>query len=191
MLFAIIFGSFSPIYAQHKIGITSSLLSHSEIFIRNTDVVGAAQQDAKGKFSVGIAYLLQLNKWLELEADLEYTKMEVKTTSHYPLMRKTYLSDMEFIDIPVGLRANFLQYFFANIGTFLEFDISDKEIVDEQTGMGIVGGVGAKYDFKSGISIFANYYIKYHGVVIFNPSQFQQRVGETGFKFGVTYAIFR
>ncbi len=174
-----------------KIGIFSSL-GVNEVF-RFEELDGAASYNGKNFFAGGISYALNMNKWLEIETGLEYTKHNFYIIPNLP----PYIDvipekeSFEIINVPINVKANFLKFFYINAGTIIDIDISQNSSIDRQTGFGTVMGVGIKYDFDFGGSVFINPYTKVHTLIPFIEEDHQQRVWENGFRFGVTYNLER
>ena len=142
-------------------------------------------------YSLGVNYIYPLNSWLEAETGIEYSKNNIKFFA-YPNGITYFVGErnLSLISIPLTLRADFLKFLFADAGTFIDFDFSSKdEIIDNQTGMGIVVGLGAKYDFKFGISLFVNPFARLHSLVPFAPEKYHNRLFDKGFRFGMTYDL--
>lgn len=174
-----------------KVGITISSLSSNDVtYFR--DVVGSAGYDGESFFSVGINYIHPLKSWLEIEGTVEYSKftMEVNPPFYPGMDNESYNTHVSLLDIPVTLRANFLKYFYANSGVLFDIDISDSNAIDNQSGIGGMFGVGAKYDFDFGASIFINPYLKMHSVIPFSQEgSIQQRLTESAIRFGITFQL--
>ncbi len=173
-----------------KIGVTFSSFGGNDIF-RFKELEGAASYSRDYFFTVGINYLHPINKWLEVETGIEYSKHHIIIGSMFPpgMDNSLQKADFSLINVPVTLRANFLKYFFINGGLIIDINASPDSPIDNQTGIGAIVGVAAKYDFKNGVSAFVNPYIKVHSLVPFSNSQYQQRVLETGIRIGVTYTL--
>ena len=91
------------------------------------------------------------------------------------------------INIPLTVRANFFKYFFANGGMIADIDITKSKNADSQSGIGAMIGIGAKYDFPSGLSIFVNPYIKLHSLVHFSTDNYHYRLYNEGIRAGIMY----
>jgi hypothetical protein len=90
---------------------------------------------------------------------------------------------LSLIEIPVTVRLNFWQHFFINGGLLLDFDITKNKHLDNQTGIGAMWRVGAKYDFKNmPIGLFLNPYAKYRPLVPFTERNYHLRTFELGFR---------
>ncbi|MBV5348356.1 hypothetical protein JZU61_01600, partial [bacterium] len=82
-------------------------------------------------------------------------------------------------------------YFFANGGLFFDLDMNNSSPIDSQTGIGGLLGLGAKYDFNYGVSIFVNPYLKFHSLISFSSDDNKQKVHESGFRVGLNYNLNR
>jgi len=106
-----------------------------------------------------------------------------------PMEYPPYSAKFSLINIPVTLRVNFLKYFFINGGILFDIDSSASSPIDSQTGIGSILGLGIKCDFKSGLSVFANPYLKAHSMIPFSSGDNHQRLMESGFRFGLMYQL--
>ena len=171
-----------------KIGISFSPLGKSDV-IRTGE--GSAYRESLYHYSLGANYSYQLKNWLEAETGIEYSKHNVKLFVH-PDGDIIFYGEkkLSLISIPLTLRANFFKYLFADAGTFIDFDFSDKyEIINNQTGMGVRIGLGAKYDFKFGMSLFANPFVRLHCLVPFMPEKLHNKLFDRGIRFGISYDL--
>lgn len=179
----------APNIKDSKIGITFSSFGQNNIF--PFDVLdGDAGYNSDYFYAVGINYITPINKWLEVETGIEYVR-------HYIIIEPNLPPNMDsaprkenfgLVNIPITLRANFLKYFFVNGGLILGIDGSFDSPIDN-TGLGTLLGVGLKYDFKSGVSIFVNPYLKVHSLLSFNGFQDHQRIWENAIRVGITYNL--
>lgn len=175
-----------------KIGLTYSSLGVNEVFTF-LSLDGAPSYENDGYFALGINFLKPLNHWLEFETGLEYSKHHLIVHSHLPYdTDKIYIpreESFELVNIPVTLKVNFLKYFFVNGGLLIDIDASKSHYIHNQSGIGSLWGLGLKYDFKSGLSVFANPYAKVHSLIPFSAGNNHKRVFEGGFRFGLTYQL--
>ena len=171
-----------------KIGITYSLNGGTSV-IQNSDLIGAASHDVTNASGIGLIYLKPINNWLEWETGLTYTLFKVTTTSAPTPEVFTKNSTISLIDIPIGLRAGFLKYFFVNGGLMLDLDTMSDSPVNSQSGIGMMLGLGVKYDFKFGGSLFVNPYGKIHSLLPFGTNNNHERILESGWKLGITYKL--
>ena len=175
-----------------KIGFTYSSFGESNVF-RNESLLGEASYNSDRFYTIGINYLRPINNWIELETGLEYSKHTILIRPNLPpdMDRTPFKANFSLINIPVTLRANFLKFFFVNGGLLLDLDANSSSPIDSQTGIGGLLGLGAKYDFNCGASIFVNPYLKFHSLIPFSSGNNQQKVYESGFRVGLTYNLNR
>jgi hypothetical protein len=176
--------------SNNKIGITFSSFGENDVF-RFDELDGAASYNSDYFFTIGINYIHTLNKWLEAETGIEYSKQNIIIEPNLPPDMDNSLRKANFslINIPVTLRANFLKYFFVNGGLIVDIDASTNSPIDNQTGIGAILGLSAKYDFKNGLSAFVNPYTKIHSLIPCVDIEYHQRIWENGIRVGITYAL--
>ena len=171
-----------------SIGVTFSGLGKNEAYLRTT--FGNPNFTGRGYYSFGITYIQQISSRFDLEIGIEYRNSSFGVN---PLLLAEELNtqsyvDFSLIEIPITVRFNFWQYFFLNSGMLLNFDISEDTYTRNQTGIGIVFGIGAKYDFKNTpIGAFFNPYLKYRPLIPFLRKIHSLRTAEVGFRIGVVY----
>lgn len=157
-----------------KIGISYSNFGERDI-VRMRNILGDPSYSIDNFFSVGFVYVRLVNYWLELEAGIEYLTQKVDATPIYPNSVKIMLGNIDIINVSLTVRANFLKYFFANGGLLVDLDVSKNSKTDKQNGIGEIMGLGAKYDFDFGGSVFINPYAKIHALIPFNGNVKNQR----------------
>ena len=174
---------------SRKIGITYSSFGENDVF-RFNELMGAASYNSDYFFTLGINYIHPLNKWLETETGIEYSKHNIIIKPNLPpdMDNSQRKANFSLVNIPVTLRANFLKYFFINGGLILGIDGSNSPI-DNQTGIGGLLGLSVKYDFNNGISVFVNPYTKIHSLIPFVDTDYHQRIWENGIRIGITYDL--
>ena len=179
--------------AQHSIrnkkaGITFSSFGENEP-IQFTSLDGAASYDSKSFYSFGINYIHPLNKWVDIEAGVEYARHTVTLNPNLPpdIDRSPYDIDFSLINIPITVRANFLNYFFANGGLLLGFDADSSSPI--ASGLGAIVGIGAQYEFNNGFGLYINPYSKAHAILSFSFDKYPLRMLETGVRIGMTYSF--
>lgn len=174
-----------------QLGITFSALSDNGV-ARFRSVEDDSSTDAGKSFTYGVSYLKPLNKWLELETGLEYLSCPIETKSIVGTINGvttlTRSATLSMLTAPVTVRANFLKYFFVNAGVLLDIDVSSNSIINSQTGLGSLLGLGVKYDFKNGISVFVNPYAKIHSFPL-SFDRDQQHFLESAVRFGIAYKL--
>lgn len=175
---------------HNKIGITFSSFGENDVF-RFNELEGVASYNSDYFFTIGVNYLHPLNKWLEAETGIEYSKHNIIIEPNLSpdMDNSPRKANFSLINIPVTLRANFLKYFFANGGLFFDVDASTNSPIDSQTGIGALFGVSVKYDFKNGVSAFINPYTKIHSLIPFVGTEYHQRIWENGIRVGITHDL--
>lgn len=175
-----------------KIGFTYSSFGENDVF-RNESLLGEASYNSVRFYTIGVSYLRPISRWLEFETGLEYSKHTILIGPNLPpdMDRTPFKANFSLINIPLSLRANFWKYFFANGGLFFDLDMNNSSPIDSQTGIGVLLGLGAKYDFDCGASIFVNPYLKFHSLISFSSDDNQQKVYESGFRVGLNYNLNR
>jgi hypothetical protein len=61
--------------------------------------------------------------------------------------------------------------------------------VDNQSGIGGLLGLAAKYDFDFGGTFYVNPCMKFHAIIPFSPEDNQQRIYESGIRLGFIYKL--
>lgn len=175
-----------------QIGITFSSFGENDV-VRFRNLEGASRKNGDTFFTFGINYLSKLNNFLDVETGIEYSnhKIFVKpmVLPNMDSYSTNYRASISLINIPVTLRVNFLKYCFINGGVLFGIDASSSRPVDSQTGIGSILGLGIKYDFNLGLSVFANPYLKAHSLIPFSSDRYHQRLMESGFRFGLMYTL--
>jgi len=190
----LIFMLSAPVLKAQKaeVGITFSALSDNSIARFKDDYMSDSGTDAGKSYTFGITYLKPLNKWLNVETGIEFLQSKasihsiVSTTSGVTTVFR--YGTLSLLNVPLGLRANFWKYCFVNGGVFLDIDVSSNSPVQTQTGLGSLLGFGLKYDFKTGISLFVNPYMKIHSFPLSFQTD-QEHLLESAVRFGVSYKL--
>lgn len=185
--------STSVLQAQKaEVGFTMSLLSDNSV-ARFGSYMDDASYSAGKSFSVGFTFLKPLNNWLDLETGIEYFRGNASASSIIPTHNGSIAyyqtSPVSLINIPVGVRANFWKYCFVNGGFLFDMDVSKNSPIDSQIGLGSLLGVGLKYNFKTGISVFINPYMKVHALIPETFDSYKLHLLESAIRFGVTYQL--
>jgi hypothetical protein len=154
--------------------------------ILRTNLEGAGSYKGDGFYGLGISYLKPLNSWLDIEAGVNYSNNNIMFTSHlHPDGgRAMYRSNLQTVSFPVAFRANFMKYLFVNLGAVADFE-TKHSMLDNQSGIGAVAGIGFKYGFTPKVSAFVNPFLQQHAIIPFRPENYQQRMLDAGVRFGV------
>lgn len=140
-----------------KIGVTGSFINIVEPF-GNLD--GGQNYQLGNYKAIGITYHKPINKRFEFESGLIYTNYKFDKEVRVNGIRefdRVESFNKGVINIPLLMRINIWKYFFINGGFIGTVDFDGKnEDINNLTGLGLALGVGLKYDFKSGASIYVN-----------------------------------
>ena len=170
-----------------KFGIYSSVGTNNVFTFQSLDGAGGYRND--GVFAFGGNYIRNMNQLLDLEIAIEYSKHNVIYTPPFygdPFQDMTEKKEeLLLLSLPVTARVNIGKYFYLNGGILLSFDISKEKMIDNQTGVGDILGLGVKYDFDCGISIYINPYSKVNALIPFSLEKYHQRVWENGIRIGL------
>jgi hypothetical protein len=177
-------------FSNSKIGITYTPFGSSDVF-RVNELAGAASYEGEHFYTFGITYMYGLTRWLEVETAFEFSKYNILIRPNLPpgTANSPWKGKVSLVNIPVTLKVNFLRYCFVNGGLFADIDVSDDSPVDNQSGLGTVFGMGLKYDFDFGVSVFANPYTKVHSLISLADRDSHQRIWENGLRLGATYNL--
>jgi len=175
---------------KSKVGVTFSSFGDNAVARLNASYMGDASYDVNKTYTVGFTFLRTLNNWLEFETGIEYINSSI-TVRPAPMIPEmpSHINKVSIINFPISIRANFWKYCFFNTGILIDNDISSNSSIDAQTGLGGLMGLGLKYDFKSGISIFVNPYLKVHSIIPYNFDTSTQHFLESAVRFGATYQL--
>lgn len=172
-----------------KIGISYSPFAKSS-FLSKPDQSALTSEFYKST-SVGLHYLKPANEIFSWETGLEYTLMKVQSfpTNNTILPNDTSFSTLSMIEIPLAFRAEFADILFFTGGILLDFDLNSSAPISKQNGVGLMAGLGLNYDFKMGLSLFANPFVKLHSLIPFGTWENHQRVLDAGVRVGVMYRL--
>ncbi|WP_108821741.1 outer membrane beta-barrel protein [Dysgonomonas sp. Marseille-P4361] len=174
--------------SKHKVGIHTTFIGGNDSFACEED--GDASIDGKGFYTLGASYTFILSKRIELQSGLEFSRSKIRITPPYMGEKYNHSSwneNIKLLTIPLTTNINLGKYIFLNAGFLLDFEVSKNNSVNKQSGLGTVLGIGGKYDFDSGLSIFVNPYHKMHVWIPFPLSSYHQRFSEYGLKIGANY----
>ena len=175
---------------KKRAGITFSSFGDCDI-IRFQELDGAASYSSDYFFALGLSYQHSLNEMFAIETGIEYARYNIIVHPNVPpnVNFDPYRDNFSLMSIPVKARLNFLKLCFLDAGILIDVDAGLSDPIDSQTGIGANIGAGLNYDFKFGLSIFANPYTKIHALIPFSMEKYPQRVIETGIRFGLMYGL--
>lgn len=174
-------------FPQHKLGVSVSPFGKN-VMGTSTPVDGFGSYNGKGYYGIGVNYLYAAKKWLDIESGLEYTHHRYESVSGpNPNVPKTVTKKkFSLLAIPVTARMNIWKYFFVNVGLLADFDLQSELNL---TGIGMKTGVGLKYDFENGASLFLNPYFTSYGLLQFSKKNIKYITDETGLRLGVYFPL--
>lgn len=157
---------------------------------RGDELIGGPSYHGKGFNGFGIQYSKSLLKWLAFETGFEYmkNKIDIVPGPNPNIDRTPKRESLELMSIPLYLRVDFLRYLFINGGFSLDME-TQNNFSDDQSGIGFALGAGVKYAFKPGITLIVNPLIQQHAFLPFTKEEYQQRLLNSGIKFGIGYTF--
>lgn len=171
-----------------KIGITYSPFVKSSLLENKKN--STLQIDFQQSTGVGVTFLKPINETFSLETGMEYNLIKLKSYAENSLLANdTSFSSLSMIEIPMAFRAEFADFIFFTGGVLLDFDLNSSAPISKQSGVGLMAGLGLNYDFKMGLSLFANPSVKLHSLVPFTSWENHQRIMDFGVKFGLMYRL--
>lgn len=147
----------------------------------NHGAIGDYGYNSQSAWMYGFSYTRSLTRTFSLETGLLYSVNKVELTTIGP-RGGIYDQDIKLISVPIYAKLSFFKYAFAQWGVMLdhETNYNRDSIIDDQSGVGVVLGIGGQYHFGQA-NIFVNPYFCRHALNANN------NLVETGIKFGVGY----
>jgi hypothetical protein len=169
-----------------QLSITLPIFGNSEA-IYFQELAGAPSTTGSGLSGFGIGLLQPLNTHWSLETGLEYTRHSIRIIPNVPpgsnIVETNFKIDL--LTLPIGARLLVFKGVFLNSGFLFDVDLSKTKVVDSQTGIGTVLGLGVQFNLRKGVSVFANPYFKAHGLIPFSKDNYPQRLIESGVRIGL------
>ena len=175
-----------------KVGLTVTPVGENEVIQKS--LLGGPGYSGDGFYTIGAACQIPLTSRLDFETGLDYAKHNV-IISPADFSSTLYKVNVRVASIPLTVKLNFLKHFFVNGGCLLDIDLSSSSssnsslMIDNQDGLGAMLGVGMKYDFKFGGTLFVNPNLKCHSLVHFTTKDYRQRLLEAGIRIGFMYSL--
>jgi hypothetical protein len=164
--------------------------------IRFTPLAGAASYSGEGFYVLGATYLKPLNSRFYLESGLEFSHYNLQIRPNIPPEPPdnpgtSFNTKVVLLGAPIAVRMQLSRHFFAQAGLILDIDLSNNTSIDSQTGLGTTAGLGLNFDVSAGTAVFLNPYLKLHSLLPFAGENYPQRLVESGFKIGISFALTR
>lgn len=154
--------------------------------LRSDDLDGAGSYEIDSSYEFGFRYLLEVTDNLALETGLNYWRGDVLITSAPMPEQTTRSEELQTTSIPIFANYTFLDYFFVNGGPVMDFQGSESESIDPQSGIGVGFGLGAQYALNN-FNFYINPNFRRYGVIPFEEKNFHQKLTTFGVQFGVGY----
>ena len=183
-------GDAEPVRGKCQLGLTFSSFGSNDL-ISFQKTMGGPGYHSDGFESFGINYIYKLNRTIDFETGIEYSRYKIIVEPNLPLIYggTPYSAKFSLIQIPTTVRVNFLNYFFVNGGVFLDIGATSSNPDFNQNGIGANLGIGLKYDVNRRLSLFANPYSKVHSLFHFTSGGNRQILVESGFRFGMLLRV--
>ena len=133
----------------------------------------------------GLNYSRNFTPSFSIETGLIFSDNKVRETSISPGGSTERNGTIKMTSIPAIAKITFLKYLYVDAGLTADFQTSNTSPAPNQSGIGIEGGIGAKYSFGS-LLLFVNPFIHDHALIRFNAGSTFNMIG-SGVKFGVGY----
>lgn len=191
-----------PSFAQGikgSIGLTFSAFGNNDVD-NSAGSTLACEPSYHGKrfYTLGLSYIYSFSPLVDVETGIEFSSHTITTVVRRKPSKPSsdvdvtrYDERLSLTSIPVTARINFLKYFFINGGVLLEWETKASDPIDNQSGLGVLGGIGAKYKLNNGLGAFINNYYKFHALVPFLAERDDHRwkIIEGGLRVGITYTF--
>ena len=140
----------------------------------------------KTGYVFGLTYSRQINRVLSLETGLLYSNNQIQENSIIAGGSRTYNSEIKMVSVPTLAKFTFFKYFYGDAGLNFDFQTNgDDNTSLRQSGIGIEGGIGVKYNFGP-VGLFINPFVQRHAVIGFSGGN-DFNLMNAGVKFGVGY----
>ena len=169
-------------YSQKSISVNYGFIS-SEL-IRFSTIAGGGGFTNNNTFDIGVRYTQSLTKKLSLETGVSLLKTNIEISSEFPGIENKE-EELSLISIPIYINYDLKKNFYINTGISLDFQ-SEDQIVDNQTGLGVLLGIGKKFYFDN-YYFLINPIIEMHSLVPFKKENYHQKLFELGAQIGFGY----
>lgn len=205
----------AQVYSQSKNSI-SVVYGTATNSVNIHGTIGDIGYDGKGGTAFGFTYERYLSKSFSLETGLLVSDDKIQVNYIISGGTETTPGDIKMISIPVLAKFTFFKYIFIDGGLIADFqtnysyqpplvyagpiipspptglqpNYSNNAIVNNQSGIGLELGIGAKYNFGP-VIITVNPYLQQHDFIQFNSNSngnsSHYNLFDSGFKFALGY----
>ena len=193
----------SPLLAQGvkgtkgSIGLTFSAFGNNDVMnAAGSTLICGPGYHGKRFYTLGLSYIYSFSPLIDVETGIEFSSHTITTVVRRKPSKPSsdvtrYDERFSLISIPITARINFLKYFFINGGALLEWQTKASGPIDNQSGLGAIGGIGAKYELNNGLGAFINNYYKFHALLPFSAERddYRWKIIEGGVRVGITYTF--
>ncbi len=156
------------------------------------DLIGASSVEMDGFREFGVMLSKGIGGKFRINGGVGYAYSAVDFSPNVPpcvncLYAYEHNPDFRMLSIPVYAEYGLTNFLFVAAGPLVDFQLSEGNNFDEQSGLGFLVGLGGKVRAeKFAFSVFPNY--KRHAVVPFDkPEGYKDILQEFGLQFGVGY----
>lgn len=191
IIIVFVFGLLGNVFSQNKGTIGFSFSAVNSNYLLQSAAVNHefTSFEGRGFMSFSADYWYPINDWLELETGMNYSlqgfekiiSSKVENNLLKPLNYSESI-DYHMVNIPIGVRAEFLGFGFVNGGLLVD-------IAQQEPGIGSYFGFGVKLDSPVGYGIFVNPYVKMHSILPIDFNFSADRILEAGIRIGVSYSF--
>lgn len=177
----------SQTFKDHTISVSYYGFATSEIL---TNLTGAASVSGQKTHIFGLNYFHRVNKWIEFESGVEFGKHRFLISPNIPPGSPIlpHEVDSEMLTIPAGFRMSYKGFFYFNAACLIDFNLSGtKGTNTDQSGVGIMAGIGIKYALFNKIAVFINPNLRLHNISKFRNND--RRLLEGSIRFGLGYSF--
>ncbi|MFT3739351.1 MAG: hypothetical protein QM786_11380 [Breznakibacter sp.] len=157
---------------------------------RDAGIVGGPSYTGKRSTLLGIGYFYTLSSRFDLATGLEYSKSRFEISSNLIPGSATasHREHINLLSFPLGVRTNFLKYFFLYTGTSADVDLNPSENdVASMTGLGWNLGLGAKLNYQAATAFINPFFQQHAAISLASAGDSREKLLIYGCKFGIGY----
>lgn len=152
--------SFSSFPQKNSVGAYTSFFNSGSRF--SFGAIGGGSLTTDKTFLIGVEYTRSLNNLFRMGGGIKYSYHNITTDNISTTgMSNPRHGHIQFVTMPLYLRADVWKYIFFTFGTLLDIN-AESDLVTTGPGLGITGGTGFTYDFKNRTTVFVHPFYEYH-----------------------------